>query len=127
MIVCSIKTDDHEKITDKSPASDSLKIHLLNHEVQLTGKISSNPLAASSHLQQNISASYLVSSPAQPYLPIEILEVPCLSQHRTIDWMFVRNVLWELEISINQPDPSDRIKIFQHGQNFTFSQSADVW
>ena len=133
--MCWIKTDDHEKITDKSPVSDSLKIHLLNHEVRLR----KFHLIHSLHHRTFCKLFCVQPSPAQPssaqhtviicqpYLPSfrDSYSVHLLSQHRTRDWMFVRNVLWKLEISINQPDPSDQIKIFW-GQNFTFSQSADV-
>ena len=75
VIVCRTKTDDHEKMTDKSPVSDSLKIHLLNHEVRL---VKFHLIHSLHHrtFSRIFSASYFVPSPAlscwshsQPYLP----------------------------------------------------------
>ena len=114
VIVPWIKTDDHEKITDRSPVSDSLKIHLLNHAVRVR-----KFHLKSSHCIIALSTQYFCKlfcaqpSPGQTQSCQPYLNVAWLSQHREDQgWMFVRNVLGELEISINQPDPSDQIKIF---------------
>ena len=79
LCVCWIKTDDHEKITDKSPVSDSLKIHLLNHEVRLR----KFHLIHSLHHRTFCKLFSVQPSPAQPssessyvsptFLPLEIL------------------------------------------------------